>query len=851
MKRNIIISLILCLLTVQTTTAQMAGKYTNSQPLVIVCENDFAPYMFSDENGEATGYNVEVLSNLLSMMHIPHRFAAKPAAICRSMFEHKDADLIIDRYSRYTEEPYCYSRSSLGYYKVSADTLDGIVRTIAGEIHLAGYEQEFMNQLDDQYARLEQNGTMEVLHDKWFHPERSHNDAPIIAVYVTLFLLLVTFALLFVNRLIKRRAKAATNKASEAAFIMRQALSMGKYSIVLYDIKADRIMNRHGHLVPDEGITHEQFASRLHPEDKVRIVEDLKRLKDGEIDMYDINGRWNIGTEEKPIWMYAHGHSFLEKDQEGNPRYLVNTLQDVTAEKMQEDEDKELAKRFAKLFDSTLTAMSFYDKTGMLIELNRNMHKLCEFDDLGEKYFRQTNIFDVPVFKNDLIPNRREGLHVCQHMSYPEQGIDKYIECRVRPAYENDELLYYIVTAHDVTDERNMYLEQKRQEKAIHEANEQTSRYERELNYLLKNSNMWIWKSSLADKTISFSRSLRNSDFKLTFEQFRLLYEAKDLPKAMKALGNMEGIDTTINAVLRIKNTPISLEPAWFSISGIPLHDANGQLLGHFGIVRDVNALIEAQEQLKRERKRAEESGKLKSAFLANMTHEIRTPLNAIVGFSDLLPMIDGQEERREFIRIIRNNCDMLIRLIDDIIEASNMNHAPLKIEPTDIDFAVAFNDICQTLSQRVQEVPFIIDNPYTSFKTHIDKGRLQQVITNFTTNAVKYTHQGHIKVGYSYLSFNELKEKVKDPQLEGQSMPFSGIYMYCEDTGAGIPKDKQEAVFERFVKLNDFVQGTGLGLSICKSIADRCAGRIGVTSDGEGCGSTFWIWIPCKRIEN
>ena len=493
MNRNIIISLLLCLLTVQTTTAQMAGKYTNSQPLVIVCENDFAPYMFSDENGTATGYNVEVLSNLLSMMRIPYRFVAKPTAICRSMFEHQDADLIIDRYSRYTEEPYYYSRSSLGYYKVSADTLDGIVRTIAGEIHLAGYDETFMQQLDDQYARLEQNGTMEVLHDKWFHPERSHNDAPLITIYVTVFLLLVTFALLFFNRLIKRRAKTATSKATETEFIMRQALNMGKYSVVLYDIKADRIVNRHGHLLPDEGITHQQFVDNLHPEDQERILKDLARLKNGEIDIiYDIDGRWNIGTEEKPEWMFMRGHSFMEKDQDGNPQYLVCTLQDMTAEKTQEDEEEEQARRFAKLFESTLTAMSFYDKNGMLIELNRNMYKLCEFDDLGEKFFRQTNIFDTPVFKHDMKPNQREGFHVCQHMMYPEQGIDKYIECRVQPTYENDELLYYIVTARDVTDERNMYLEQKRQEKAIHEANEQTSRYERELNYLLKNSNMWI-----------------------------------------------------------------------------------------------------------------------------------------------------------------------------------------------------------------------------------------------------------------------------------------------------------------------------------------------------------------------
>jgi signal transduction histidine kinase len=200
------------------------------------------------------------------------------------------------------------------------------------------------------------------------------------------------------------------------------------------------------------------------------------------------------------------------------------------------------------------------------------------------------------------------------------------------------------------------------------------------------------------------------------------------------------------------------------------------------------------------------------------------------VGFSDLLQVITEPEDRQEFIRIIRNNCDMLIRLINDIIEASTLNQGPLAIETEDVDFAVAFNDICQTLAHRVQEpgVEFLVDNPYESFLTHLDKGRLQQVITNFTTNAVKYTHQGHIKVGYRYEN--------------------GGIYMYCEDTGAGIPKEKQSMVFDRFVKLNDFVQGTGLGLSICKSIADRCGGRIGVDSDGEGKGSTFWIWIPCEK---
>ena len=285
----------------------------------------------------------------------------------------------------------------------------------------------------------------------------------------------------------------------------------------------------------------------------------------------------------------------------------------------------------------------------------------------------------------------------------------------------------------------------------------------------------------------------------------------------------------TYQTILPFDRTPLDDEPTWYSITGVPIFDKDGQLKQYIGLSRNITDLMLAQEKLRVETARAEGSGRQKAAFLANMTHEIRTPLNAIVGFSDLLPMIDSDGERKEFIRIIRNNCEMLLRLINDILEVSDIESRPMAIRPAEVDFAQAFDDICQSLEQRVQTpgVSFIKENPCATLPTCLDIGRIQQVVTNFVINAVKYTKEGHIKVGY----------RPKD----------GGLYIYCEDTGAGIPKDKQDTVFERFVKLNEFVQGTGLGLSICKSIAERCGGRIGVESEGEGHGSTFWIWIPCS----
>lgn len=170
----------------------------------------------------------------------------------------------------------------------------------------------------------------------------------------------------------------------------------------------------------------------------------------------------------------------------------------------------------------------------------------------------------------------------------------------------------------------------------------------------------------------------------------------------------------------------------------------------------------------------------------------------------------------------------MLLHLINDILAASTITESGLSINPRETDFAHLFNDICTMLSQQVANpdaVTFIQENPYKCLMTVVDPDRIEQVINNFTTNAIKHTLQGHIKVGY---------------RVEN-----GGIYIYCEDTGRGIPKEKCEEVFKRFVKLDDFVQGTGIGLSICKAIADAYNGKIGVESE-EGQGAKFWFWFPC-----
>ena len=702
-----------------------------------------------------------------------------------------------------------------------------------GEFHFVGHDKALIDLLDDHYARMDQSGELQKIRDKWMHPERVLRHLPYTVIISIVLVSIFVFVLIFIYKTYRRRETEANRNADELQHMMQLALAQSDYAVMEYDIEAGRIVNTHGTMLPAQGVRLEQLMAHVSPEHQAMLFGMIGQLKSGKESVCAIKLKWLTYIEgaDSGEWRDIHGHLLAEKDKRGKVKFIVAALKDVTDEVNEERQAKELANRFKTIFDTTLIAMSFYGKDGYLIDLNENMRRLTAYDDEGNSaFFHTTRLFDVPMFKGDFDPDSPYHLHACQHMKYADNDIDKYIEFRVLPTYDKGELLYYVVTARDVTAEREMYMNLYQKQAELIETNEKRTKYEQQLRYLLENSQMWVWRSELKTKRIVFSRTLQEDEFSQSFEEYVANLYEDQVPIAMQAFGKMEGSDANFNVTLHFKKTPVSSGPQWVYIIGIPLFDEKtGLPAGHFGVVRDVTALMEAQEQLKRETSRAEDSGKLKSVFLANMTHEIRTPLNAIVGFSDLLQIIDNPEERSEFMRIIRNNCDMLIRLIDDIIEASNMNRGPLSIEATDVDFAVAFNDICQTLAQRVQEpgVEFIVDNPYKSFCTHIDKGRLQQVITNFTTNAVKYTHEGHIKVGYRYEN--------------------GGIYMYCEDTGAGIPKDKQASVFERFVKLNDFVQGTGLGLSICKNIAERCGGKIGVDSEGTGHGSTFWIWVPCE----
>jgi signal transduction histidine kinase len=426
----------------------------------------------------------------------------------------------------------------------------------------------------------------------------------------------------------------------------------------------------------------------------------------------------------------------------------------------------------------------------------------------------------------------------CSLSIVPEREMRVYLEISVHPIYdENGKLMYISVTANDVTEERNMYLNVMENDARMKKMNEAIKNYEAELRYMLQASKMQTWRISLERDTLEFYDGLNTVMRSFSLEQLQKIFVDQEHP-FVKALS--DPAETLKKPLVYVGQmypvvTQSSTENQWVQINCIPEFDKEGNLLGAFGVWRNVNDLMCKQDQLRKETKRARESGQLKTLFLANMTHEIRTPINAIVGFTEVLSALTGEEDKKEVIQIVKNNCDMLLRLINDILTVSSLESGQMDIRPVEVDFAKSFNDLFESLRPRVQEpgVEFVKDNPYATLQIKIDVDRVSQVITNFLTNAVKYTHQGHIKLGY-----HTEARTIDGKQLEG-------LYVYCEDTGDGIAPESQPKIFDRFYKVDDFVQGTGLGLSICKAFTDACHGDIGVISEGKGKGSMFWMWIP------
>ena len=644
-----------------------------------------------------------------------------------------------------------------------------------------------------------------------------------------------------IRRLVRKYFGGKPTLQVDHRMAMQKALDISGNHVMCLDLRKNCVYDLHGKALFGNNVGIDVCYTYIHEADRPAFKNFIERLSQGIDKEAECRYRWDYnytGTGE-PEWHDMHSYAIAEyASDRQRPVNIIATLTDETELLRKQRQARQLSERYGLIFENSIIGLSFYTPEGKLLRANRIMREICHFDsDDGDSFFSKVNLFDIPPFNEVMDRNHLDDFWGCTQSIIPERDMHVYLEIRVCPVRNaNGDIVYISVATRDITEEREMYRQAKHNDIQLQRFNDEIQLYEAELRYMLEACDMRVWRVSLADRTIRFYKGLSTVEREMSLDELNT-YFIQDEQHPVSPIDNATeffaksstGVYQT-RSIFHEKDTQ-----QWNQINTIPVYDEHGRLTGGFGLIRNVTSLMQKQNQLRRETERANESGHTKSVFLANMTHEIRTPLNAIVGFSDVLTMLDSADEKQEIIRVIMKNCDMLLRLINDILVASSLESNGVEIVPHEVDFAKSFNDLFESLRPRVDQpgVELVKDSPYDRCVVTIDEGRVNQVITNFLTNAVKYTHQGHIRLGY---------------QLE-QRDGRDGLYVYCEDTGEGIPAEVQDKIFERFFKVNDFIQGSGLGLSICKAIADACKGSIGVRSDGKNSGSTFWMWIPtCVR---
>ena len=884
------------------------GRYSKESPLRIVCDNEFYPFEYRDETGKIEGLDVKVLQKVLDEYNIPYNMNIATRTEMNSLFNSNDADLIARipinpipgvYYTKNEVAPYkvmiAYPKGKTPIKKLSDLKQNDIVifkegnycteyvlanhlirpeqmmfRTvkqgllgiatgdyqymICGEITMNSVMKKFnisnvelseidipegsirfcsrdkmlINLIDERLGEMHVGGQLDKMFFQSLSATTVKNNNITYMLFATFGLLLMIIIIILVNRYVTRRIRAGMQSTIETNNILKKALETANMDVLENDINKRWITNLYGNFVGESGTCIEDITPRIHPDEMGILNEKFRKLINREEEGAECTFRYNAGTDDSPNWRTLYANILPELDNYGNVVKQITTINDITEETRQDKIDHETSEIYKHIFDMPIVGLALYDSDGQFIEANQVMRDIFKNVNHNTDIFAYTSIYDFPAFAGIIDRTTKENLFFCTYSDTTNDGMPNFVEIRMRHIKDDKgNIIYRMITARDKSNEREMYRQSRLNDEKVRMVSEQMMQYENELRYLLKGSMMRVWKSSIQNETIRLYRDLHTFDMKYTFAEFLDGIEESKRDEALKLIDPRTNGGKSHNSTLLIDDKH-SQTKMWYTINSIPEHDDQGNIIGSFGLIHNINNLMETQLKMQKEKERANDSSRLKSTFLANMSHEIRTPLNAIVGFCDILHTIESPEEKAELLKIIHNNCNNLLQIINDILVLSELDSNGMTINPEKCDFAQEFTLLCKSLEQRVSEpsVKFITENPYSSLMVNIDKGRISQVITNFLTNSVKYTHEGHIKLGYI----------VKD----------NGLRIYCEDTGSGIPKDKLEKIFERFFKVNEYIQGAGIGLSICKAIVNKCKGKIGVESE-EGKGSTFWIWVPCE----
>nr|WP_129730572.1 PAS domain-containing sensor histidine kinase [Parabacteroides goldsteinii] len=584
---------------------------------------------------------------------------------------------------------------------------------------------------------------------------------------------------------------------------LTMALKAGNLSVWSYIPNSDSFDLADDHTVPQPGMKLWDVTKQLIPEDRerhVKLVTDIVNEKhEQSIEQFRL-----LTPEGKIRWYEIY--SMGVRGEDGKISSLIGTQKDITDQKNKIQELIENRQQRDLLLQITNMIIWEYDYKTDICTSGRESLFFDSNTTLKDIYKTVAPEHQEMYLKAyDEILNKRSDLMNIQFRVKGLDGLYRWVRLIAKVSkYDKEGNVHKLIgTREDITEEV--------------EREQRFRNYIQRSELAIQAANIIQWDLDI--KTQEYTRLypdpinpgnfIRKSFIFTVHPDDRLILQREQEKRARECKGYS-------NLHLRVMLDG-DTEYRWMNTFSVPLdYNPDGSLKNVTGLLIDITHI-----------EKVEEGNRMKMTFLANMSHEIRTPLNAIVGFSQLLAQTDDHEDKEEFIRIIEENNDLLLQIINDILDISKIDAGKMTFNYSDFDITEVITDLKQVYDSHLSsEVKLICKLPYKKYMIHSEKNRLIQVITNLLNNAAKFTLEGSITIGYEVIP--------------------NGLSFYVSDTGKGIDKENLKHVFERFAKFDKFVPGTGLGLSICQMIVNKLGGEMSVESE-LGKGSTFRFTIACE----
>ena len=666
------------------------------------------------------------------------------------------------------------------------------------------------------------------------------------ALALSAVLLVVILVVVLYNRVYMRRANEANARRKEQNAHLALVLQAGRLRIWKY-LPA----TRHYLFLSEEG-TMEQ---RYNPIDFQQFFErdDFERLRTAIFDICE--GKQNSAVltlvsnvkDDAFLRHYEMTVSVDRRDSRGRVTSILGIQHDVTDEYRRLETVNQLLLRYHTVFSTSLVDMLYYDNKGVLQDINERACQAFGVPNreyvLNNKFLLKNNPFFADLSLETMDNTRTSCIVDFGDYTDPVYHIDElgladkkmYYESTINPIRDADGNLEGVYMAgRDITEMVMSYRRQKEGAEKLRKVNEDIRQYISNINYALRISDIRMVNYYPKSFTLEMSDNITQSQMKLS--QLRCIRLAtprfrRTVSSVLNRMDHLSPYNIQVNIETEIRDK--KGRQIWLLFNLVPMVDADGKVERYFGMCRNMTDMVETENRLAVETKKAQETELLKQSFLSNMSYEIRTPLNNVVGFAGLFNSPHDEADEPAFVEQIKTNSNNMLTLVNDVMLLSSLDANMVEYRKDDIDFAQIFASHCQMgWSNANPQIKTIIDNPYESLVVNIDMEHVGKVIEKLCWLSALTLKEGYAKARYEY--------------RRGE------LLITIEDTGDGIPEEGMAHIFDRFVhNIDNHLLGTGLDLPIVQAIVRQMGGTIEIESKLHQ-GTTAWVSIPCeaKNIE-